>query len=144
MMKRIITFFSALIISGCNPTLGHEVVPNIETSLEIITDDTLRVSYSASRPTKQLFLKRTPDKQRATRWRSPDGEFIVEHKDKVDVIKRIDGASFDTARFNIPMSYTVLPKDYAPFMPYKKIGMLIHSGRSVSYTHLTLPTILLV
>jgi len=128
-MKRIITIIVSLIISGCSPVVDHEAVPNVQTSLEILTEDILRVSYSTSRPTKQLFLKRTPDKQRATRWISPDGKFTIEHEDKVDVIKRTDGTSFDTAAFNIPMKYTTLPKDYAPFMPYRETGMLIHSGR---------------
>lgn len=128
-MKRIIAIFASLILLGCSPAINRATFPTVQTSLEINTDDFLSVEYLASRPIKQLFLKRTPDKQRATRWISPDGAFAIEHTDKVDVIKRIDGKSFERATFNIPMTYTVLPKDYAPFMPYRKAGMLIHSGR---------------
>lgn len=128
-MKRSITLLASLIISGCSPVVEQDAVSTIQTSLEIITEDSLRVTYAVSRPSKHLFLKRTPDKQRATRWVSHDGEFTIEHEDNVDIITRTDGASFKTAVFNVPMTYTTLPKDYAPFMPYRKAGMLIHSGR---------------
>ena len=63
------------------------------------------------------------------RWTPVQDAFEIIHEDGADYIRRVDGETFMTASFTVPMTYTVLPKDYAPFMPYSDGGMLLHSGR---------------
>jgi len=130
----LIMLIAFIFMGGCTPsqptiTQSSESTSEIQTNLEVVSDSTLRVSFASSRPIKELFFKRTPDAQRMTRWMSLDDTILIEHKNGVDIIKHSEGASFSKASFDVPMTYTVLPKDYAPFMPYRKNGILIHSGR---------------
>ncbi len=101
--------------------------PNV--TLALVSDKILRITYSTVTPVKRLALNRVPDDQRLARWQSTQNGLHLIHKDDVDYIERKDGLNFTQAIFDVPMTYTVLPKEYAPFMPYSDGGVLIHTGR---------------
>jgi hypothetical protein len=50
-------------------------------------------------------------------------------EDGEEVVRRVDGASFDRVAFRMTPRYVELEKDYAPFAPFGDGGLLIHSGR---------------
>jgi len=125
-------FILLILTAACSPTKPVKAPlqkADIQTTLEMISEVTLRVTYIAPYEATELFFKRTPDSQRQKRWSSLTDKIVIEHRGDVDVIKHIDGAGFTKVSFDVPMTYTHLPKDYAPFMPYRDNGMLIHSGR---------------
>ncbi|HJY06665.1 MAG TPA: hypothetical protein VJ323_10115, partial [Bryobacteraceae bacterium] len=59
----------------------------------------------------------------------PDQGFEIVTTDRGEVARRKDGAAFRTVRFRMSPTYSVLPKEYAPFSPFGDGGMLFHTGR---------------
>lgn len=130
----LVSILVALVILavGCRPAKPNKNLidsTDIQITLEITSAETLRVTYMTGPPSEELFFNRTPDKQRQERWVAVNENIIIENRNGIDVIKHINGEKFTTVSFEVPMTYTHLPKDYAPFMPYRENGMLIHSGR---------------
>ena len=130
----LVSLLAAFLIlaAGCGPSKSIKGSANkaaIQTELEMISETTLRVTYVTGSPSAELFFSRTPDKQRQERWAALDENIIIEHRNGIDVIKHINGEKITSFSFHVPMTYTHLPKDYAPFMPYRENGVLIHSGR---------------
>ena len=87
------------------------------------------VSYSASKPIKQVAFRRNPNDARTMRWHPKNDDFSVVISNGEEFIVRKDQREFTHVELLLTPTYTVLPKDYAPFSPYSDGGMLIHTGR---------------
>jgi len=120
-----------ILMTSCTekPSIKTPLPVEIRTALEIASEKKLTVHYTTTVPVKRLEFVRSPDNQRLARWTALQEEFQITHEDGVDYVSRKDDQSFSAAAFESPMTYTVLPKDYAPFMPYSVGGVLLHSGR---------------
>lgn len=133
MRSAVATFglLAIILLASCaeKPSTKTPLSVEINTALELVSDRVLTVHYTATAPVKRLEFARTPDDQRLARWTALQEELQITHEDGVDYVSRKDGESFSAAAFESPMTYTVLPKDYAPFMPYSNEGVLLHSGR---------------
>jgi len=129
-------FLLALMIASCaqkpsdEPELRNSALPvHVTTALTFETDSLLTVTYTTNDPVKKLEFARVPDNQRLSRWSPAQDEFEISHANGIDYIQHVNAKPFTKASFTVPMTYTVLPKDYAPFMPYSDGGVLLHSGR---------------
>lgn len=87
-----------------------------------------QVRYDLAQPVDKLEFKSSPDDSRGKTW-LPDQGFEIVTTDRGEVARRKDGAQFRTVRFRMSPTYSVLPKDYAPFSPFGDGGMLFHTGR---------------
>jgi hypothetical protein len=87
-----------------------------------------QVRYDLAQPVDKLEFKFSPDDSRGRTW-LPDQGFEIVTTDRGEVARRKDGARFHTVRFRMSPTYSVLPKDYAPFSPFGDGGMLFHTGR---------------
>ena len=87
-----------------------------------------QVRYDFARPVDKLEFKSSPDDSRGRTW-LPDQGFEIVTTDHGEVARRKDGAQFRTVRFRMSPTYSVLPKEYAPFSPFGDGGMLFHTGR---------------
>ena len=120
-------------ITGCSELddVSTKDSTTVVATLDLSARNTLSLRYETAQPVESLSLQRVPDGQRETRWRFEDQDFILRHdgETKTDMIMRKDGAPFKTVTVMVPTTYTQFPKDYAPFMPYREAGLLIHSGR---------------
>lgn len=121
--------FAALSLAGCLGSSNDLKPSNIDVKIMVISEDVLRIDFSVSKPVTEIFLRRTPDKQRLERWTSNSNDFSIYHLEGRDSIRRKDGKAFSNTVFDVPMTYYAPPQDYAPFMPFKDGGVLIHSGR---------------
>jgi hypothetical protein len=97
-------------------------------SLSEIKAGRWRVVLHTTRPTAGLRFARNPDDSRRRRWQVDSG-FELVHEAGVDLLRRKDGAAFQTASLTVPARYVALPKEYAPFSPYSDGGTLIYSGQ---------------
>src|SRR5262245_17399590 len=84
--------------------------------------------YDLAEPVDKLEFKSSPDDSRSRTW-LPDQGFEIVSTDRGEVARRKDGAPFRTVRFRMSPTYSVLPKEYAPFSPFGDGGMLFHTGR---------------
>jgi hypothetical protein len=92
--------------------------------------DVWRVTYTLVQPAAALrFTREDRAGNRARTWRAVDDGFELVQVDGVETMRRVDGAAFITARFDVPPLYMPLDKDYAPFSPFGDGGLLIHTGR---------------
>jgi hypothetical protein len=87
-----------------------------------------QVRYDFAQPVDKLEFKTSPDDSRGRTW-LPDQGFEIVTTDRGEVARRKDGAHFRTVRFRMSPTYSVLPKEYAPFSPFGDGGMLFHTGR---------------
>ena len=87
-----------------------------------------QVRYDFAQPVDKLEFKSSPDDSRGRTW-LPDQGFEIVTTDRGEVARRKDGALFRTVRFRMSPTYSVLPKEYAPFSPFGDGGMLFHTGR---------------
>ena len=87
-----------------------------------------QVRYDFAQPVDKLEFRRSPDDSRGRTW-LPDQGFEIITTDRGEVARRKDGAQFRTVRFRMSPTYSVLPKEYAPFSPFGDGGMLFHTGR---------------
>jgi hypothetical protein len=87
-----------------------------------------QVRYDFAQPVDKLEFKSSPDDSRGRTW-LPDQGFEIVTTDRGEVARRKDGAHFRTVRFRMSPTYSVLPKEYAPFSPFGDGGMLFHTGR---------------
>lgn len=87
-----------------------------------------QVRYDFAQPVDKLEFKSSPDDSRGRTW-LPDQGFEIVPTDRGAVARRKDGANFRTVRFRMSPTYSVLPKEYAPFSPFGDGGMLFHTGR---------------
>ena len=87
-----------------------------------------QVRYDFAQPVDKLEFKSSPDDSRGRTW-LPDQGFEIVTTDHGEVARRKDGAQFRTVRFRMSPTYSVLPKEYAPFSPFGDGGMLFHTGR---------------
>ncbi len=87
-----------------------------------------QVRYDFAQPVDKLQFKSSPDDSRGRTW-LPDQGFEIVTTERGEVARRKDGAHFRTVRFRMSPTYSVLPKDYAPFSPFGDGGMLFHTGR---------------
>lgn len=87
-----------------------------------------QVRYDFAQPVDRLEFKSSPDDSRGRTW-LPDQGFEIVTTDRGEVARRKDGATFRTVRFRMSPTYSVLPKEYAPFSPFGDGGMLFHTGR---------------
>ena len=87
-----------------------------------------QVRYDFAQPVDKLEFKCSPDDSRGRTW-LPDQGFEIVTTDRGEVARRKDGAHFRTVRFRMSPTYSVLPKEYAPFSPFGDGGMLFHTGR---------------
>lgn len=87
-----------------------------------------QVRYDLAQPVDKLEFKSSPDDSRGRTW-LPDQGFEIVTVDQREVARRKDGAQFRTVRFRMSPTYSVLPKEYAPFSPFGDGGMLFHTGR---------------
>lgn len=87
-----------------------------------------QVRYDFAQPVDKLEFKSSPDDSRGRTW-LPDQGFEIVTTDRGEVARRKDGAPFRTVRFRMSPTYSVLPKEYAPFSPFGDGGMLFHTGR---------------
>jgi len=87
-----------------------------------------QVRYDFAQPVDKLEFKSSPDDSRSRTW-LPDQGFEIVTTDHGEVARRKDGAQFRTVRFRMSPTYSVLPKEYAPFSPFGDGGMLFHTGR---------------
>jgi hypothetical protein len=87
-----------------------------------------QVRYDFAEAVTSMQFMRAPDDSRPRTW-LPDHGFEIVKTEAGDVARRKDGAAFRTVRFRMSPTYSVLPKDYAPFSPFGDGGMLFHTGR---------------
>lgn len=87
-----------------------------------------QVRYDFAQPVDRLEFKSSPDDSRGRTW-LPDQGFEIVTTDRGEVARRKDGVHFRTVRFRMSPTYSVLPKEYAPFSPFSDGGMLFHTGR---------------
>lgn len=87
-----------------------------------------QVRYDFAQPVDKMEFKRSPDDSRVRTW-LPDQGFEIVSTDRGELARRKDGAHFRTVRFRMSPTYSVLPKEYAPFSPFGDGGMLFHTGR---------------
>jgi hypothetical protein len=87
-----------------------------------------QVRYDFAQPVVKLEFRLSPDDSRGRTW-LPDQGFEIVTTDRGEVARRKDGAQFRTVRFRMSPTYSVLPKEYAPFSPFGDGGMLFHTGR---------------
>ena len=87
-----------------------------------------QVRYDFAQPVDKLEFKSSPDDSRGRTW-LPDQGFEIVSTDRGEIARRKDGAQFRTVRFRMSPTYSVLPKEYAPFSPFGDGGMLFHTGR---------------
>jgi hypothetical protein len=103
------------------PTVAIELVPG---------GAEWEVRYTLSAPARELrFVRVDARGQRAATWTAVDPTFAITLQDGEEVVRRNDGAAFDTAAFRMAPRYAQLEKDYAPFAPFGDGGMLVHTGR---------------
>ena len=76
-----------------------------------------QVRYDFAQPVDKLEFKSSPDDSRGRTW-LPDQGFEIVSTDRGEVARRKDGAHFRTVRFRMSPTYSVLPKEYAPFSPF--------------------------
>lgn len=88
------------------------------------------VRYTLPRPARALrFVRVDRQGNRASSWTPVDPALAIVLEDGEEVLRRTDGAAFDSATFRMAPRYTTLEKDYAPFAPFGDGGLLIHTGR---------------
>lgn len=87
------------------------------------------VRYSTAEPVQRLVFQRNPDESRAKHWAAQSELYKIQVLDGIETVFRPDGQSFSDASFQLPATYTPLPKEYAAFSPFSDGGMLLHSGR---------------
>ena len=133
-LAKQIFFFTALSLAGCSSSSSPSQTSKVDVKMTVVSEDILEVGFSLSKPTTEIFLRRTPDEKRLDRWVSNSHDFSIYHVDGRDSIRRKDGKVFSEAVFDVPMTYYAPPHDYAPFMPFKEGGVLIHSARYQSCT----------
>ena len=128
-VSKQLVFFTALLLAGCSGNSNPSQTSSVDVKMTVVSEDVLKVGFSLSKPVTEIFLRRTPDEQRLNRWVSNSNDFSIYHVDGQDSIRRKDGKVFSEAVFDVPMTYYAPPQDYAPFMPFKEGGVLIHSAR---------------
>lgn len=132
-MRMLLTGVMALFLAGCEaPALRDAALAQsvtVETSMFLSDPDTLVVTYTPSAPVPMLALRRTADDSRLSRWKPVNPDIEIIHLEDRDYIRRKDRRRFGDESFEVPATYVSMPKDYAPFMPFRDGGLLIHSGR---------------
>jgi hypothetical protein len=125
-MKKIANFLLAItfIVSGS----AQAGSPTPEILVTALRGMQWQVRYDFAQPVDQLEFKYSPDDSRGRTW-LPDQGFEIVTIDRGEVARRKDGAPFRTVRFRMSPTYSVLPKQYAPFSPFGDGGMLFHTGR---------------
>jgi len=76
-------FILLILTAACSPAKPVKAPlqkADIQTTLEMISEVTLRVTYIAPYEATELFFKRTPDSQRQKRWSSLTDKIVIEHK----------------------------------------------------------------
>ena len=123
---KLANFFLALtcIVSG----LVQAASPTPEILVTALKGMQWQVRYDFAQPVDKLEFKSSPDDSRGRTW-LPDQGFEIVTTDHGEVARRKDGAQFRTVRFRMSPTYSVLPKEYAPFSPFGDGGMLFHTGR---------------
>lgn len=107
------------------------VTENIRILLEKVSVKELHVKYVLGRATRSLHMRATPDQSRSRFWHASSDEFELIQIDGVDIIRRVDGELFQTAKFTIDIVDISLPKYYRPFSPMfeSKDGLVVHTGQ---------------
>ena len=123
---KIAKFFLAItcLVSGA----AQAAVPTPEILVTALRGMQWQVRYDFAQPVDKLEFKSSPDDSRSRTW-LPDQGFEIVTTDRGEVARRKDGAHFRTVRFRMSPTYSVLPKEYAPFSPFGDGGMLFHTGR---------------
>lgn len=123
-------FFPIVALLGCCAASAKEqpleAIPAVHISAS--ESGSWSVLYRVAAPTTRLVFPRSPDASRVSTWNVEDG-FEIVTTDDGEVVRRSDGASFQTVTAAIPAVYRELPSDYAPFSPFGDGGMLFYSGR---------------
>jgi hypothetical protein len=119
-----VTLLFACIVSGAVKAAS----PTPEILVTALRGTQWQVRYDFAQPVDKLEFKFSPDDSRGRTW-LPDQDFEIVTTDRGEVARRKDGARFSTVRFRMSPTYSVLPKDYAPFSPFGDGGMLFHTGR---------------
>jgi len=117
----------SLLISCLLPFTSSASELHIELEKRSATD--WQVHYQAEQPMSRLQFQRSPDAQRTKRWQAIEPGFVLRYHNGTEFAERLDGQPFNRVTFRLTATYTVLPKDYAPFSPFSDGGMLLHSGR---------------
>jgi hypothetical protein len=123
---KLVIFFLAItcLISG----VAQAASPTPEILVTALRGMQWQVRYDFAQPVDKLEFKTSPDDSRGRTW-LPDQGFEIVSTDHGEVARRKDGAQFRTVRFRMSPTYSVLPKEYAPFSPFGDGGMLFHTGR---------------
>ena len=114
-----------VVLAGLSAGVAHATPEILVTALHGMQ---WQVRYDVTEPVTKLQFARSPDDSRPRTW-LPDQGFEIVRTERGDVARRKDGAAFRTVRFRMSPTYSVLPKDYAPFSPFGDGGMLFHTGR---------------
>jgi hypothetical protein len=124
---KIAHFFLAItgIASGAVQAAGSPAPEILVTALRGMQ---WQVRYDFAQPVDKMQFRISPDDSRGRTW-LPDQGFEIVTTDRGEVARRKDGAHFRTVRFRMSPTYSVLPKEYAPFSPFGDGGMLFHTGR---------------
>ncbi|QFT55680.1 hypothetical protein [Microbulbifer sp. THAF38] len=102
---------------------------NISTKLEKKPDGDWSVTFMSEKPIKRLAFKSSPDNSRSKRWIPTATGYQFEFNEGRESVLREDGGEFTEVTFHLTPTYTVLPKEYAPFSPFSDGGYLLHTGR---------------
>jgi hypothetical protein len=117
-----------LAITGMVSGVAQAASPTPEILVTALRGMQWQVRYDFAQPVDKLEFKSSPDDSRGRTW-LPDQGFEIVTIDRGEVARRKDGAQFRTVRFRMSPTYSVLPKEYAPFSPFGDGGMLFHTGR---------------
>ncbi|MBB6095933.1 hypothetical protein HNQ60_004824 [Povalibacter uvarum] len=123
---KIAQFFLA--IACIASTVVQAASPAPEILVTALRGKQWQVRYDFAQPVDKVEFKFSPDDSRVRTW-LPDQGFEIVTTDRGEVARRKDGAHFSTVRFRMSPTYSVLPKNYAPFSPFGDGGMLFHTGR---------------
>ena len=87
------------------------------------------VHYEFATPTDTVFFFRNPDNSRQKRWTPLSPDIYIDFDGEQELIKSRSNKKITRASFVLTPTYTVLPEDYAPFMPFSDGGLAIYTGR---------------
>lgn len=128
MRHAILTAALALAASGCTSFQPAGDPPAAVIHISANGREDWTIAYRLPAPATELVFARSPDDSRGREWRAADG-FVFAVTGDGEVLRRTDGAPFQSVAVSAPPVYRPLPKDYGPFSPFGDGGMLVHSGR---------------
>ncbi|WP_404373824.1 hypothetical protein AB5I39_08820 [Sphingomonas sp. MMS24-J45] len=101
----------------------------IALDIAVQRDETVVVTYRAKAPIKALHFAQALGGYRPEDWHPQSAGFRWTQEGPGERIERVDGGTFRSVRFTLPVRYRALPKSYAPFSPFSDGSFLIHSGQ---------------